>query len=152
RIFDISGGVTVTIAGLTLTDGLLLQVGAQSMGGAIRNTGSTLTVANAVLSNNQSRAVARPGGPAGAGAPAGAIRNLSGATLTVMHSLFIHNQSIGDNNATSGAIGNDTGSTATVTDSTFIGNQAIAGSGDGVTGFARGGALYNSNGILTVQN
>ena len=37
RIFDISGGATITLAGLTLTAGLALQVGAAGQGGAIIN-------------------------------------------------------------------------------------------------------------------
>src|SRR6516164_3623461 len=83
RIFNISGGVTVTIAGLTLTDGLALQIGAQAVGGAIQNVGSTLTVADAVLSNNEARGI-------GAQGRGGAIGNISGA-LSVINSQFIHN-------------------------------------------------------------
>src|SRR5262249_22074491 len=43
RVIDISGGVTVTIAGLTITDGL--AVGAPGTGGGILNTSSTLVLA-----------------------------------------------------------------------------------------------------------
>src|SRR5262249_20802826 len=50
RIFSVSGGVTVTIAGLTMTGGR--AVGAIG-GGAISNEGSTLTLAHDVLSHNQ---------------------------------------------------------------------------------------------------
>src|SRR5262249_43393382 len=39
RVFSISGGVTVTIAGLTITDGLALG-GAPALGGGILNVGS----------------------------------------------------------------------------------------------------------------
>src|SRR6516162_10110626 len=45
RIFDISGGVTVTIAGLTLTDGMVIG----GNGGGISNAGSILTLAHDVL-------------------------------------------------------------------------------------------------------
>jgi hypothetical protein len=55
RVLDISGGVTVTIAGLTITDGLALGPPTQGGGGAILNVGSHLTVASAVLSNNEAR-------------------------------------------------------------------------------------------------
>jgi hypothetical protein len=88
RIFDIGGGVTVTIAGLTLADGLALQVGAQGLGGAIQNVGSKLTVADAVLWNNEARGI-------GAQGRGGAIANSSGATLTVIDSLFMDNQARG---------------------------------------------------------
>jgi hypothetical protein len=84
RIFDISGGVMVTIAGLTMTDGLVVQVGAAAQGGAIRNVGSTLTVADAVLSDNEARGVGAPGRD-------GAIESSSGASLIVMNSQFLDN-------------------------------------------------------------
>ncbi len=57
RVFSISGAVTVTIAGLTITDGRV--VGAD--GGGILNVGSTLTLAHDVLSHNQ--ALGAPGVP-----------------------------------------------------------------------------------------
>jgi len=56
RVFRISGGLTVAIDGLTITDGR-----AVGDGGGILNTGSTLTLDRVVLSNNRGD---------GAGAPA----------------------------------------------------------------------------------
>ena len=72
RVFDISGGVTVTIAGLTIADGLALAVGTDAAqgGGAIQNVSSSLTLANDVLSNNQ--VLSDPGGIALGGAIANA--------------------------------------------------------------------------------
>jgi hypothetical protein len=142
RVFAISGGVTVTVAGLTITDGQ--AAGAPGQGGGIQNAGSTLTVANVVLSDNRALGV----GGNGAG---GAIQGSSGATLTVTHSLFLHNQAIGSDAAGGGAIFIAPGSTATIADSTFIGNQTIGGDGPGVTGFARGGGIFN-NGTFTVED
>jgi hypothetical protein len=52
RVFDISGGVTVTIAGLSIANGF---ANSTDGGGAILNDGSTLTLSNDVLSNNQAR-------------------------------------------------------------------------------------------------
>jgi hypothetical protein len=49
RIFAISGEVTVTIAGLTITEGMFVG---NDGGGAIVNAGRSLTLANDVLSNN----------------------------------------------------------------------------------------------------
>jgi hypothetical protein len=143
RVFNVSSGATVTIAGLTITNGL--AVGGPGAGGGIENIDSNLTVANAILSNNE--ALGSGGNGNGRG---GAIDSMSGATLTVTHSLFIHNQAIGSNAALAGAI-NTQGSAATVSDSTFLGNQSIGGSG-GNNGFSRGGAIYNLNGTLTVAN
>ena len=48
RVFDISEGLTITIAGLTIEDGLATGGG----GGGILNVGSTLNLSNDVLSNN----------------------------------------------------------------------------------------------------
>src|SRR6516225_9845530 len=50
RIFDISGGGAVTIAGLTITEG---QVVGSGGGGGILNTGSALVLHHDVFSHNQ---------------------------------------------------------------------------------------------------
>src|SRR5712692_10972088 len=99
RIFAVSGGVTVIIAGLTISDGMV--VGGDG-GGGILNAGSTLTLANDVLSNNQ--VLSDPGGTA----QGGALGNVAGATLTLSNSLFSHNQAKGssDGAANGGAIVN----------------------------------------------
>jgi hypothetical protein len=141
RVFNISGGVTVTIAGLTITDGL--AVGGPGTGGGIQNTGSNLTVANDILSNNEALGV-------GGNGVGGAIDSRSGAILIVTHCLFLHNQAIGSNAAQAGGI-NTSGSTATLTDSTFIGNLAHGGD-EGNNGFTRGGGIYNITGTLIVEN
>jgi hypothetical protein len=144
RVFDISGGATVTIAGLTITDGL--AAGGPGSGGGIENIGSQLTIANDAFSNNEARGTTGNGNGRG-----GAIDNTAGATLTVRHCLFLQNQATASNAALAGAIytGN---ATATVVDTTFIGNQSIGGSGGNGSGFSRGGGIYNTQGFLTVVN
>src|SRR5262249_44386422 len=112
RVFNISGGVTVTIAGLTITDGL--ATGGPGTGGGIQNTGGKLTVANDILSNNEALGV-------GGNGRGGAIDSVSGATLTVTHCLFVHNQAVGSKAALAGGIFCHG---ATVTHSTFIRNLA----------------------------
>jgi hypothetical protein len=177
RVFRISGGLTVAIDDLRITDGR-----AVGDGGGILNTGSTLALDRVVLSNNQ--AVGAPGGT-GRG---GAIANMSGASLTVTDSLFTQNQAIGGTGgsqafgggilnlgsgltvsrstfignqaiggtgsgpARGGGIDTANGLTVTITDCTFIGNQALAGDGSGGNGFGRGGGLYNTVGTVTVEN
>jgi hypothetical protein len=148
RIFNISGGVTVTIAGLTMFDGRV--IGGPARGGAIlMNAATNLTVANDVFSNNEALGLVGNGNGV-----SGAIDDVgAGATLTVTHCQFLHNLAMGFFQANAGAI-HCSGST-TVTDSTFIANQCIGGSGGtGVAfGFSRGGAIYeNTAGILTVAN
>src|SRR6516162_6413052 len=118
RVFSISGGVTVTIAGLTITNGLAL--GAQ--GGGILNDGSALNLSSDILSNNESL------GLTGAAGNGGAIRNQAGAHLITADCMFTHNQAVGGTGAAGngGAIAN-TSSSLTVSHSTFIGNQVLGG-------------------------
>src|SRR5262249_18570619 len=116
KVFDISAGLTVNIAGLTITHGRALE------GGGILNVGSSLTLSNDILSYNESVNL-------GSG---GAINNRNGASLTVTASTFIGNRATGFKHGGlggGGAIYNLPGSTATVSHSTFIGNQAIGGDG-----------------------
>src|SRR6516162_8353091 len=127
RVFDISEGNTVTIAGLTITHGRAKSAGGNgnsgASGGGILNAGSTLTIANDILSYNEAvNSDFEDGG--------GAIGNRNGATLIVSGSTFIGNQDIGRDggDAAGGAISND-GATATVTGSTLAGNRAIGGNG-----------------------
>jgi hypothetical protein len=142
RVFAVSGVVTVTIAGLTISDGM---VGGSDAGGGILNMGSTLTLANDVLMNNQS--VSDPG----VTAQGGAVDNVAGATLIVSNSLFSQNQAKGGSGggANGGAIVNSA-SRLTVSQSTFSGNQALGGDGGGN---GLGGAIViNQSGTATVSD
>ena len=130
RIFAVSGGVTVTIAGLTISDGLVGGDG----GGGILNAGSIVTLANDVLWNNQ--VVGDPGGTA----QGGAIANVAGAALTISNSLLSNNQAKGSSGggaANGGAIVNSS-SRLTISHSTFSGNQSLGGDAGGN---GRGGAI-----------
>jgi hypothetical protein len=161
RIFDISAGVTVTIAGMTMTDGLA-NGGAlvlASTGGAILNYG-TLMLSHDVVSNNQAvgDAGTSPLGKQGR-ALGGALANLGTAPLTISHCAFINNLALGadgssNGNAVGGAFINGMGSfaTAVITDSLFVANVAQAGSHDNGdrAGEGAGGALENT-GALTVS-
>jgi hypothetical protein len=147
RVFDISGGATVTIAGLTITDGL--AVGAPGTGGGIEDIGSNLTVVSDVFSNNEALGV-------GQTARGGAIHTATGATLAVAHTLFLHNQAIASNNQPVGSNAAYGGgiftqdSVVTVTDTTFLGNLAHGGD-NGQSGTALGGGISNQS-RLTVTN
>src|SRR5439155_16021509 len=119
RVFDIvNQGLTVTIAGLTITHGHGGGggFGSGGGGGAILNASSTLNVAHDVLSNNE--ADTRGGG----------ITNQNGM-LTVTDTTFIGNQAIGGPTSAyteGGAIWNSNrNSSATVVGCTFIGNRAV---------------------------
>ena len=87
RVFDINAGLTVRIAGLTITHGRAAHD--TGVGGGIQNLGSTVTVANAVFSSNIA-----VGGTSDAWG--GAISNIPGdAVLTVTDSTFVGNQADG---------------------------------------------------------
>jgi hypothetical protein len=127
RVFDIAGGVTVTLSGLTLAHGLAPQ------GGAIDNAGN-LAIRDAIFSDNHS-----VGGIGG-----GAIDNQPGAGLTLSQS------SLTNNTATAGAASDVFGGallnqgSAIVSSSTFEDNEALGGGNSG-TFFAgsQGGAIDN---------
>jgi hypothetical protein len=145
RVFNIPEGLTVTIAGLTITHG---RAGTNTKGdtgaggGGILNAG-TLTVASDVLSSNHAED------------HGGAISNLPAAVLTTTDSTFINNQAVGKDGALlteGGAVYNSGGgapSSAAVVRCTFIGNKAIGGNGGVLSsrqdhlGTGNGGALHN---------
>jgi CSLREA domain-containing protein len=131
RAFSISGGATVTIAGLTIRDGRAVgAAGAPALGGGILNTSGTLTLDQDVLSDNQ--ALGTAGAGPGANARGGAIANLSlagiPAYLTVTDCLFTDNQALGGTvgQALGGGI-DTTGGSLTVIHSSFIDNRAAGG-------------------------
>jgi hypothetical protein len=134
RIFDISGGPTVTIAGLTITDGL--AQGSGTGGGILNEPGANLHLRDISFTDN--RALADVGG---------AIWNVDGATATVDACLFNNNLVVGfHGSAEGGAIDND--GTMSVASSTFTGNQAIGADG-AVRGNGHGGGIGN-DGTLSV--
>src|SRR5262249_8644462 len=149
RVFDINGGLAVSIDGLTITHGLGkgdIQ-GANSGGGgggAILNGGSTLTLANDVFAGNQALN------------HGGAISNGPSSVVTGLNSTFIANRAVGQVGAAyveGGAIWNTDnsnhksfagiGATAVVIGCTFIGNQALGANGGSVSG---GASLSETNG------
>ncbi len=124
-IFSVATGVTATLTGMTITDGV-----AES-GGGILNQG-TLTVSDSVLSNDSAVYSTIVTVPVGYG---GAIYNFGG-TLTVTGTTF------SNNNATYGlGAAIDNSGTATVSDSTFTGGVAF-----------EGGAIDNKAGTLSVTD
>jgi hypothetical protein len=158
RVFDVSSGATVTIAGLTITGGLAdgNSPGFTSAGGGILNSGD-LTLTRDVLSDNQAVGDAvhttlgnRPGGAVGGG-----VANLG--TLTVSRSLLTRNRVVGFDGRSATSAGNASGGallnagTASITGSQFTFNVARAGSDESGTMSATGSAGAISNtGSLTI--
>ncbi|MFI5455452.1 MAG: choice-of-anchor Q domain-containing protein [Isosphaerales bacterium] len=141
QVFNVNGGVTASIAGLTI---------AGASGGGIVNFYSTLTVTNCTLSGNSADY-------------GGGIDNEGTMTVT--------NCTLSDNSTSfegGGGIYND--GTMTVTNSTLSGNSAswVGGGGGGIINQGaltitnctlsdnsaplQGGAIYNVGGTLTVTN
>jgi HYR domain-containing protein len=116
RVFHINSNLVVTIAGLTLTNGLATVNG---RGGAIYNDHSSVTVSNCTLSGN---AANYGGGIANDGIIAGSA------------SLKIHGTTLNGNTAVAGggvfSDGQLGGATVEIVNSTFSGNSAsFAGGG-----------------------
>jgi len=122
-VFQVDQGITLSISGLAITDGVGSSGGEGDCGG-IYNDG-TLTVSNSTLSANTATTDADGDGDGGG------IDNES--TLTVVNSTFSDNTS-----QLGGGIYND--GTLTVANSTFSGDTA-----------GEGGGIYNDTG-MTVTN
>jgi hypothetical protein len=161
RVFDVSGGVTVTIAGMTITDGLANGSSPvlASTGGGILNFG-TLTLANDVLFNNQAvgDAGTSPTGRVGA-ALGGAVANLGSGSLTISSSVFTGNQALGADHSNGASAGSALGgailnvATASVSDSRFTQNVAEAGSTcTGSLAATGAGGGINNSGSLTLTS
>jgi hypothetical protein len=159
RVFDISGGVTVTIAGMTMADGLANGSAPvlASTGGGILNFGS-LTLSSDVLANNEAvgNASTSPTGRVG-GALGGGVANLGSSSLTIISSAFTGNQAVGADHSSGASAGNALGgaiinsATATISDSQFTFNLAQGGSDctGSLDATGTGGGISNS-GSLTV--
>jgi hypothetical protein len=156
RVFNIPQGNSVTIAGLTITQGLGNGIG----GGGVLVAGSTLALTNDVLSDNQATFAGSSVFSLG-----GALHSLNGANTTVSGCTFRCNVANGQGSETGSAFGGaiytaGNRSTLIVQNSTFIGNEAIGG--DGITakggkgrGMAQAGAIESegaANSSLTVTN
>ncbi len=125
RIFNINGGVTVALSGLTLTNGRISGSFPGNFGGAIWNNHSNLTITDCVINANSAVAVA----PAGFG---GAIFNdgadFGSATLAIVNTRITGNSATGNGGGifSWGGHGN---ATLTITASTISNNSAQSGGG-----------------------
>ena len=141
RVFAISNGPTVTVAGLTIANGLADQ------GGGIDNQGA-LTLSYDVLSGNQAL------GDSSTTGLGGGLFSEAHASVSVAHSTFLDNQAVGNVGVGWGGGLMNEGS-ASVTDSSFTGNQATGGTGsiDKVPGGGFGGGVASAiSATLSVDN
>ena len=143
RVFAVNGGVNLTLAGLTIENGLADQ------GAGIDNLGS-LTLNNDVLSGNEAL------GDTGTTGIGGGLFNEAGAGLSVTNCTFTNNSAVGNvGRGWGGGIVNE--GSASVSDSTFTGNTSTGGSlpeqPDLTAGVGFGGgvaSIFSSS--LTVSN
>ncbi|MDQ3918879.1 MAG: Ig-like domain repeat protein [Acidobacteriota bacterium] len=152
-VFHINPGPTVSLSGMTITNGKPILL--TDFAGGIDNEGATTTVTACNVSNN----IGDSGGAAG-------IMN-SGGTLTVKDSTVSNNSNTNSNGAAGGIASDSTlnvtnctvsnnfvnnhggginGSEMTVTSSTISGNSAITGGGLFI--FVRGGSVNVRSSIV----
>jgi hypothetical protein len=125
RVFYIASGKTVTISGLTITNG---SATTYYFGGGIYNDHADLTVSNCTISGNSA--------DQGVG---GGIFNDQG-TLTVSSSTLSGNSSWYGGGISNNWFGGGS-ATVTIANSTLSGNSA-----------SYGGGIYNEDGTLTLSN
>jgi hypothetical protein len=148
-------GLNVSLGGLTISGGSAVS-GSTNYGGGLLNFG-TLTIANAVFSNNAAgnsggggiyndgnltiNNTTFSGNTVSSGGSGGAIQNAGSATLTVNNCTFTGNSATGSGSSASQGAALANSGRAAVNSSTFTGNAATSD----------GGAIYNgSGGTLTV--
>lgn len=143
-IFVVEAGVSLTLQGLTVTNGYV-----DARGGAIYNDGGMVTVSGGALSSNQAW-----------GDFGGAIFNTNNGVVSLANVVVSDNFSNGG-----GAIYNDTGFVKIV-DSFLSGNEGVGWAGTvfnndsmSITGSTLtnsqgddGGAVYNASGDMTISN
>ena len=135
RVFDISGGATLYLSGLTITGGA-----AESGGGIDNEAGSTLAISQSTLSGNKAS-----GGSSG-NAQGGAIFNAAGAKVSIVQSLLTGNQTDSTNQSFGGALYNQ--GSALIVGSTFKNNSAVGSLTLSFfsVGGSMGGAIMNDDG------
>ncbi len=132
-IFDVEDPVTLSLSGLTLTDGIGVQMsGNNRIGGAIwAVTGSTVSVQNCVIANNSASTA---GGAIGSEGAVNVLDStISGNTAAEGGGIYglnttITGSTVSGNLATEAGGGIFNSGNLTISDSTFTGNDARNGS------------------------
>jgi len=156
RVFYIDSSKTVTISGLTITNGSF-----NGNGGGIYNDHATLTITNSTISGNSAASPYSGGGIFNDGANGSATLTITSSTISGNSgpsggggifnngfggsaTLTVTNSTISGNSGGGGIFNYTAGATLTVTNSTLSGNSASF-SGGGIT---NGGTLTLSNCIV----
>ena len=125
RVFYVNLGKTVTVSGLTITNGHV----ANDIGGGIYNDGATLTITNCALDGNSA--------DYGGGGISNYASNARVATLTITYSTLSNNSASYGGGISNGAFSG--GALVVVSNSTISGNSAAFGGGIANTGRWRNG-------------
>ena len=158
RIFYVNSGVTVTIAGLTISGGDIYGESSPARGGGIYNTGN-LTVTGSIIRNNQAQSTA---GLVGFTFGGGIF---STATLTISNSTISHNNVVGsgggivdsgtvniDHSTISDNFANSNGGGLLTAGAVNITNSTISRNGTGLFGAGGGGIAQNGGTVLLTNS
>lgn len=139
RIFHVMPGLSVTIAGLTISGG----DGGQQGGGGILNDHAILTIDNCVVQNSFVVQYNSGGGIYNDG-------SAGSSTLTVLNSTVTGNHAYSAGGGIYNAADNGGSAAVSLTNSTVHGNTAAH---DAIpVGGGAGGGIYNSGGTMTITN
>jgi len=161
RLFDLASTASVTIQGLTLTDGF--ASGSQAQGGGVLNNGGNVTMTNVTIRTNAAR------GGAGQNAAGGGLYS-SGGSVTLNNVTF-NRDGVRGGTGTAGSSGTGgnaqggaiyaSGATLILSGGSVTNGLGLAGNGmagaaskaaGGQAGAAQGGGVYIQNGSLTLSN
>lgn len=140
RVLDIdptdAATITVTLANLTIENGLAPGGTNETDGGGIRNQDDTLHVRDSIINDNTIQLGAAVGG-------GGGIAN-TGGTVHITNTVISNNRLV---NGSGGGIYNNLSGTVTISGSTISGNRASV-----ATGFSSGGGISNTNSSMDIMN
>ncbi len=105
RVFDISGPVTVTIAGLTVANGEAVvteYLGANGGGGILNEAGATLKLNSCVLANNEAVLSPSTPSPASTSAPNASFGDVCGGGLLNQGTAYLNGTTVTNNQALGG--------------------------------------------------
>jgi hypothetical protein len=140
RIFHVVPGFSVTIAGLTISDG----EGAQQGGGVILNDHATLTIDSCAVQNNFAEQSNAGGGVYNDG-------SAGSGTLTILNSAITGNHAYSAGGGIYNDANNGGSATVTITNSSVSDNNAAFISDVGLSG-GEGGGIYNDGGTVIIIN
>jgi hypothetical protein len=149
RVFDIGGaGNNVTISGVTIRDGSLVDPSGVQEGAGIRNEKSNLTLLNAVVTSNRADVSGTGSGDGGGVAEGGGVFSEGGALtldgVSVTGNSVLANGAGGGGNGgvvEGGGVAYFEGASVSIRNSNISGNvaNAVGGPGGGNGGVAEGG-------------